>query len=156
MESTEQQQVDSQASELITGANGKSEQKKKAGGTFRREIAPIINDLLEDIDSAPLHINANKDLEKIIKDLEVINKAVDELRKTMRSEKRGKSNTAVVTKIVKSIDKAIAIASEHEVDKDDAQKVILAVKGGVQKLSNHVLALKTAKEQSGEKERFSF
>jgi hypothetical protein len=160
MESTEEASTSSVATAIklanSTAITGVDDVKVKSGGTFRRQIAPVINNLLEDFDSAPLHINANKELDKIIRDLDVIAKAIEELRKTLKTEKRGKTNTQVASKITKSIDKAILIASSHEVNKDDAQKVLAAIRTGAQKLTSHVNALKAAKDQSSEKERFSF
>lgn len=136
------------------GTAKKSE--KVNGGSFRREMAPIVNDLLEDFDTAPLNINASKDLDKISDDLVIIGKALDELKKALKTEKRGKTSTQVGSKLVRHIEKAINIAIKHDAEAEDAQQVLAAIRQATTKLNSHVNSLKIAKEKSEDKDRFTF
>ncbi|WP_210498630.1 hypothetical protein [Vibrio crassostreae] len=136
------------------GTAKKSE--KISGGSFRREMAPIVNDLLEDFDTAPLNINASKDLDKISYDLVIIGKALDELKKALKTEKRGKTSTPVGSKLIRHIEKAINTAIKYDAEPEDAQQVLAAIRQATTKLNGHVNSLKVAKENSEDKDRFTF
>ncbi len=96
--------------------------------SFREEVLPAMQELLETLEKAALSIKNPSDAESMTQEMKGVAKHVSTLTKSLKSSKTNAPSTPQGKKIKKAFGKVISISAKHEVNEEDAKQVISAVK----------------------------
>lgn len=119
--------------------------------SFRQEVLPAMEELLEVLEKAAMSIKSESDALAMSEELVGIGKHVSNLNKSLKSNKTTAPQTPQGKKIKKAFGKVISISAKHEVTEDDAKKMISAIKQYTAKITS-----RTNEHLNKEKDRFTF
>lgn len=128
-----------------------AKQNSNRAPSFRQEVLPAMEELLEVLEKAAMSIKNEADAESMTKELTGIGKHVSNLNKSLKSNKTNSPQTPQGKKIQKAFGKVISISAKHEVAEEDAKKMIGAIKQYTAKIAS-----RTNEHLNKEKDRFTF
>ncbi|MDK9793878.1 hypothetical protein [Vibrio sp. D431a] len=126
---------------------------QKKGGTYRKSVVPVMNDILKEFVDTPKSTSFPKNLDEVESAISILNKQLDLLKRAQNIQmERGKISQ--MTKASKSMDKLINITLKHSSENMDAETVISTLKKEINTLKGEVT--KARKSSDPELKQFHF